>query len=45
MVPVEGGEDCQMYRAWSETKLVAQVIYYRRTDGEFVMRRTEACSG
>lgn len=43
MVPVDGDAECQMYRAWSETKLVAQVIYYRRTGGEFTMSRDEAC--
>lgn len=43
MVPVAGDDACPMYRAWSATKMVAQVIYYRRGDGEFTMSRDEAC--
>ncbi|MDA1133017.1 MAG: hypothetical protein O2905_07320 [Proteobacteria bacterium] len=43
MVPVAGDDACPMYRAWSATKMVAQVIYYRRGDGEFTMSREEAC--
>ena len=43
MVPL-GADDsgCATYRAFSTTKMVPQAIYYRASDGRFVMDREDA---
>lgn len=46
MVPLgKDAQGCAMYRAFSPTKAVAQVLQYRAADGQFVMNKDEAaCS-
>ena len=46
MVPIgkdEGG--CPQYSAWSRTRGVPAVVYYRQPDGEFTMFRSMADCG
>ena len=47
MVPIgKDAQGCAMYRAFSPTKAVAQVIQYRTADDRFVMNKDDAaCSG
>lgn len=43
MVPLaEPLDGCRAYRAFSQTKRVAQVIYFRAADGQFVTDRSKA---
>ena len=46
MVPVRLDDTgCQEYSGWSRTRVLSDVIYYRKADGTFTMHRSEAhCS-
>ena len=46
MVPVSRDDSgCQQYSAWSSSKVVPAVIYYRMADNTFTMFRSKAdCS-
>jgi len=35
-------DGCRPYRLWSPDKMVTQALHYRRPDGSFTMRKSEA---